>query len=127
MGKLFLSSLPPQKRAHMLRAVRLDRYTEHTITDVAAFEEELAKIRTAGVATDNQEFLAGVVCVAVPVRSTGGRIAAALAVSALLARMSLKPALACVPLLRAAAAERLAQTIGDPKAGDKIRSRKAAC
>jgi hypothetical protein len=69
MGKLFLSTLPAPRRALMLRSIPLYRYTENTITDVGRLEEELEKIRSMEVSTDDQEFLAGVVCVAVPVHA----------------------------------------------------------
>ncbi len=36
MGKLFLSMLPPRKRAALIRALPLQRYTESTMTDAAA-------------------------------------------------------------------------------------------
>jgi len=117
MGKLFLSLLPAEKRALLLRSIPLYRYTEKTITDVARLEEELETIRSTYISTDNQEFLAGVVCVAVPVRGPSGQPVAALAVSAPLARMSLQQGLRDVPLLQAAA-ERLAATI-DPEKSDQ--------
>jgi DNA-binding IclR family transcriptional regulator len=110
MGKLFLSQLPEKKRALLLRSIPLYRYTENTTTEVAQLEAELEKIRTTEISTDNQEFLAGVVCVAVPVRSAGGQPVAALAISAPLARMSLEQGLHHVPLLQAAA-DRLTATI----------------
>jgi IclR family acetate operon transcriptional repressor len=103
MGKLFLSLLPAHKRALMLRSVPLYRYTERTITDVDRLQEELERIRSAGVSTDDQEFLTGVVCVAVPVLGPKKQPVAALAVSAPLARMSLQQGVAHIPLLRAAA------------------------
>jgi IclR family acetate operon transcriptional repressor len=103
MGKLFLSLLPAQKRALMLRSIPLYRYTERTITDVDRLQEELERIRSAGVSTDDQEFLTGVVCVAVPVLGPKKQPVAALAVSAPLARMSLQQGVAHIPLLRAAA------------------------
>jgi IclR family transcriptional regulator, acetate operon repressor len=112
MGKLFLSQLPAQKRALLLRSIPLYRYTENTITDAIRLETELEKIRSMEVSIDNQEFLAGVVCVAVPVRAPSGRSVAALAVSAPLARMSLQEGLQHVPLLQTAA-ERLAATIDE--------------
>jgi DNA-binding IclR family transcriptional regulator len=112
MGKLFLSQLPAQKRALLLRSIPLYRYTENTITEVAELETELDAIRATGISTDNQEFLAGVVCVAVPVRSPGGQRVAALAISAPLARMSLELALQHVPLLQATA-DRLTATIDE--------------
>ncbi len=114
MGKLFLSFLPPEQRRRLLTAAPLHHYTEHTITDPALLERELDKIRATEVSTDNQEFLAGVVCVAVPVRAPNGSVAAGLAVSAPLARMALKKAMQCVPLLRKAA-EKMADALwGEP-------------
>jgi len=112
MGKLFLSLMPAKKCALLLRSMPLYRYTENTITDAARLEAELENIRSAGVSTDNQEFLAGVVCVAVPVRDTNKQPVAALAVSAPLARMTLQQGLQHVPLLQAAA-EQLTVTIDE--------------
>lgn len=114
MGKLFLSLLPAQKRALVLRSMPLYRYTENTLTDLARLETELERIRASGVSCDNQEFLAGVVCVAVPVHAPSGQAVAAIAVSAPLARMTVQQGLQHVPLLKAAA-ERLAATIDDEK------------
>jgi DNA-binding IclR family transcriptional regulator len=110
MGKLFLSALPAQKRALLLRSIPLYRYTENTITDVGRLESELDKIHASEVSTDNQEFIAGVVCVAVPVRDANKQAVAALAVSAPLARMSMQQGLQHVALLQAAA-EQLTVTI----------------
>lgn len=103
MGKLFLSFLGSEQRRRLLTASPLHHYTEHTLTDPVRLEAEFEGIRAAEVSTDNQEFLAGVVCVAVPVRAPSGMVSAALAVSAPVARMSLKRALQFVPMLRAAA------------------------
>lgn len=124
MGKLFLSLLPKQKRAVLLRAMPLYRYTDNTITDLKAFDAELDRIRATGVSTDNQEFLAGVVCVAVSVSTASGQPAAALAVSAPTARMSLQRALEYVPSLRAAA-DRLAETIVGTEGISGSRGRKS--
>ena len=112
MGKLFLSLMPVKKCALLLRSIPLYRYTENTITDAARLEAELENIRSAEVSTDNQEFLAGVVCVAVPVRDNNKQPVAALAVSAPLARMTLQQGLQHVPLLQAAA-EQLTLTIDE--------------
>lgn len=123
MGKLFLSFLEPAQRKKLLTTMPLHHYTEHTITDPVQLELELEQIRATEVSTDNQEFLAGVVCVAVPVRAPNGSVAAGLAVSAPLARMSLKRAIQCVPLLRAAA-EQMAETFGEPRETSADRKRK---
>jgi DNA-binding IclR family transcriptional regulator len=119
MGKLFLSLLPAPKRALMLRSIPLYRYTENTFTDVGRLEEELEKIHVSGVSVDDQEFLAGVVCVAVPVHGPRKQPVAALAISAPLARMSLQQAITHIPLLQAAA-KQLAATLDDDKStGEK--------
>lgn len=104
MGKLFLSFMTVGQRERFLNATPLHAYTENTITDPLQIELNLTQIREDEVSIDNQEFLAGVVCVAVPVRGPGGDIAASIAVSAPAARMSLTRAAQCIPLLRAAAA-----------------------
>ncbi len=118
MGKLFLSVLPASRRATVLRSIPLYRYTENTLTDVARLETELERIRATEISTDDQEFLAGVVCVAVPVRGPSGQVVAAIAVSAPLARMSMQQGLQHVPLLQAAA-QRMAATIDGYKSGGK--------
>ncbi|WJR75874.1 IclR family transcriptional regulator [Bradyrhizobium sp. NP1] len=112
MGKLFLSWLPKQRRDVLLRSIPILRYTENTITDIARLEADLEKIRASEVSIDNQEFLAGVVCVAVPVRDQNGHRVAALAISAPLARMSIERGLQHVPLMQKAA-EELTATIDD--------------
>jgi IclR family acetate operon transcriptional repressor len=114
MGKLFLSLLPAPKRALILRSIPLYRYTENTFTEVGRLEEELEKIHEAGVSVDDQEFLAGVVCVAVPVLGPRKQPVAALAISAPLARMTLQQGITHIPLLQAAA-KQLTATIDDDK------------
>ena len=116
MGKLFLSFLNSDERQRLLTTGPLHTYTENTITDPMRLEEELARIRDTSVSTDNQEFLAGVVCVAVPIRSPNGTVVAGLAVSAPAARMSLNRGLQHVPLLRSAA-KKIEATLADHKIG----------
>jgi DNA-binding IclR family transcriptional regulator len=120
MGKLFLSMLPPRKRAELIRALPLQRYTESTMTDAARLDRELDKIRALEISTDNQEFLAGVVCVAVPVYGRNGQPVAAVAISAPLARMTLEQGLRHVALLQDAS-KRLSATLDDEAGSDRTR------
>ncbi len=62
------------------------------------------------ISTDNEEYLTGICCLAVPVRDTDGRLVAALAVHAPSARMRLDQAKEFLPLLRQSA-DAIAQTI----------------
>jgi len=117
MGKLFLSLFPPRKRALLLESIELHRYTDNTITDPARFEDEMQKIKRSGVSIDNQEFLAGVVCIAVPVRGPSSQTVGAIAVSAPVARMTMEKAVQQVPLMQTAAA-RLSSTIAETGRGE---------
>jgi IclR family acetate operon transcriptional repressor len=103
-GKLLLALLPAARRRRLVAALALTRYTDNTIVDARRLEAELARVRRERLAVDNEEYLAGLVCVAVPVTGAHGRVAACVAVQAPAARMPLAVALDHVPALRHAAA-----------------------
>jgi DNA-binding IclR family transcriptional regulator len=103
VGKLLLSVQPRRRRDELIRATPLARYTENTITDPEKLNAELETIRKRGYSIDNQEFLAGVVCLAVPVRDRKDVICAGIAISAPHARMSAKEAIKHLPALFEAA------------------------
>jgi DNA-binding IclR family transcriptional regulator len=111
MGKLLLATLPRRRRDALIAASVLSRYTEHTITEAAGLHRELELIRKQGYSVDNQEFLAGVVCLAVPVSDHKGGVCAAIATSAPEARMSAVEVMRHLPALRSAA-EDMARLIG---------------
>ncbi len=113
MGKLLLSFLPAERRRRLIATIELHAYTSQTITDPALLEEEFRRIRESEVSVDNQEFLAGVVCIAVPVRAPNGQVAASLAISAPTARMPLQKALSFAPRMRMAA-QQIAETFNEP-------------
>jgi DNA-binding IclR family transcriptional regulator len=107
-GKLLIASLPAEQRAALLASMPLARFTEHTLTDRNLMEKELDRISAAGYALDNEEYVAGVACVAVPVRVNGETVAA-VAVHAATARLPLRMAIELVPRL-GDAAQRIAAT-----------------
>ena len=112
-GKLFLALMRPAKRDPLLRQMPLERLTENTITDTSDFLKELTEIRRNGYALDREEFLSGLVCLAVPIFQKNGRsraCVAALAIQAPVARMSHSEMLTKLPILRSAA-EMLAATL----------------
>lgn len=112
-GKLFLALMPPAKRDLVLRAMPLQPHTANTLTTEAALSTELAAIRRDGYALDREEFLAGLVCLAVPIFQQKGRLrscVAALAIQAPVTRMSDADLLTKLPVLQKAAAE-LAATL----------------
>jgi IclR family transcriptional regulator, acetate operon repressor len=103
-GKLLLAFLPKASRERLMGHLALAAYTGTTITDAKRLAAQLARIRADRYATDNEEFHAGLVCVAVPVVDARKRASAAVAVHAPVSRMPLPRALQFLPQLRRAAA-----------------------
>ncbi|MBX2826164.1 MAG: IclR family transcriptional regulator [Gammaproteobacteria bacterium] len=77
-GKMFLSSLASARRQRILSNITLDGYTENTLTDVTALEQELESTRLRGYSTDNQEYIDGMVALAVAVTDQNDRLFATL-------------------------------------------------
>jgi DNA-binding IclR family transcriptional regulator len=104
IGKMFLSRMPRPQRDALIRDVVLQRFTDNTITDPDALTVALERIRAEDAAIDDQEYLVGVVCVAVPVLGPRRKLLAAVAASAPVARLPVDKARAQIPILRDAAA-----------------------
>lgn len=103
-GKLFLAQMPEAERRRLLAATPLAAFTPATLTKPAALQAELERIARQGHALDREEFLPGLVCVAVPVPpAQGERAALCLAVQAPAMRMPADRAAQVLPALRRAA------------------------
>ncbi len=109
-GKLFLSAMPKRSRERAIRLVPLVRHTVHTLIDPAKLLCELDDVRTRGYATENEEYLAGICCIAVPVRDEDSRVVAALSVHAPVTRTRPDQMVEFLPLMRECA-DAIAQTI----------------
>ena len=105
IGKLFLALAPSPRRRRLLQSLELRQFTESTITESAKLDTELRQIRKEQVSFDRQEYLVGVVCMAVPVLGKNGEMLAALAIQAPEARMNVQNARRHLPALRHAAGE----------------------
>lgn len=102
-GKCFMASLPPKARARFVAALTLDRRTATTHTNPTALLDELAQIARRGYSLDDEEFVDGMVAIAVPVTDATGRFVAALAFHAPTQRIRLDDAIAQKDLLLATA------------------------
>lgn len=109
-GKIFLAHMAKAQRDALLENLSLEPYTPSTITSRKVLEAELRKIAEQDYSIDDQEFLLGLIAVAVPIRDGDGNVVAALACHAPLARMSIADARKLLPRLRAAA-KKLSATI----------------
>lgn len=114
IGKLLLSQLPDDELLSIIKSVSLNRYTSRTLTNPAQLQTALQEIRHTQVGVDNEEFMDGVVCVAVPVTMSSGRTLGAIAISAPEARMTLERSLKYVPIMRDIAS-RFAETYAPDK------------
>jgi DNA-binding IclR family transcriptional regulator len=70
-GKVFLASMEEDQAIGIIRAKELSRYTKNTITDPEQYLEEIRRVRQAGYATDDEEYIMGVRAVAAPIRGEG--------------------------------------------------------
>jgi IclR family acetate operon transcriptional repressor len=84
LGKVLLAF------ANAPAAEHLNSFTIRTITDHAALQGHLERVRKQGYAIDDEEFDAGVRCIAVPVCDYRDRCVAAIGVSGPTSRMSLE-------------------------------------
>lgn len=88
-GKTFLASLEPKKREAMVASLQLAKMTPHTLDTRDVLLEELKTIRKQGYALDREEFMEGMIAIAVPVTDPHGRYLAGLAYHGPVQRMSL--------------------------------------
>lgn len=114
-GKLFLSQMPRRTRERLYAAAPFERFTEHTVVEPERLEAELETIRAKGVALNNQEYMVGLVGIAVPVPDPAQpeQAAAALAIHAPEPRLNATDIQRHIPALRASAA-RLSETLREP-------------
>lgn len=104
-GKVFLAQMSTAQRVRLLQAAPLERCTPATLTDPKALDKELAAVRRQHYGLDREEFLPGLVCVAVPVPTAdaNGRSSLCVALQAPAMRLPIAKALQWLPELQAAA------------------------
>jgi IclR family transcriptional regulator, acetate operon repressor len=103
-GKVLLAQMPSVQRRRLLAHAPLDKYTPRTITQLSKFEAEIQRVQRQGYAVDNEEFLPGLVCVAVRVPNAAGNSNLCVAMQAPTMRLSLAKAIDLLPALQRAAA-----------------------
>src|SRR5206468_6378485 len=104
-GKIFLAQMSREKRRRLLAHAPLERCTPNTITDIDRLEREVRRVERDGVAIDDEEFLPGLVCVAVLVPPPAGAASnLCVALQAPASRISAAGAKKLLPVLQRAAA-----------------------
>ena len=82
MGKAMLAYMPEEEVDWYLNNTKLKKITDHTITSKEAFKKELEQVRIEGVGYDREESIPGLICVASPIFSAGGKIEGAIGTTA---------------------------------------------
>jgi IclR family transcriptional regulator, acetate operon repressor len=116
-GKVLLAQMTPAQRHRLLAHAPLQRYTDHTITELDRFEAEMKRVRRDGYAFDDEEFLPGLLCVAVRVPAASGRSNLCVAVQAPVLRLTPDKAMQLLPAL-----QRAARALGDIEAEPGVRA-----
>jgi IclR family KDG regulon transcriptional repressor len=88
VGKSIAAYLPEEELQQHLTRHGMPPMTSTTITALEQLEQELARVRSEGVAADNEENTPGIICCGGPIFSSAPRPIAALSVSGPTVRMS---------------------------------------
>ena len=102
-GKLLLAQMTPAQRHRLLANAPLEPFTPKTLVDLDALEDEIKRVKRQGFALDNEEFLPGLLCIAVLVPGASGRSNLCVAAQAPIMRMTPDKALQMLPALQRAA------------------------
>ena len=70
-GKVFLAYMDEDRAIEIIGTKELPSYTKNTITDPEKYLEEIRRVRQSGYATDDEEYILGVMAVAAPIRGEG--------------------------------------------------------
>ena len=104
-GKMYLATLQPRHFERYLMAVSLEAFGPNTLVDPRELSREIKAIRTKGYSTDNEEFMEGMVAIAVPIHDDQGRLLSTLSVHAPIQRVSVNDLRGHLQLLRGASTQ----------------------
>lgn len=104
-GKMYLSSLPDAHLRRYAGAEVLMANTPNTISSASALIEEVAAVRSDDFAVDREEFMEGMIAIAVPIRDAQKRIVSTLSFHAPTQRYSIEKALTFLPSMYGASRE----------------------
>jgi DNA-binding IclR family transcriptional regulator len=113
-GKLFLSTYGDRALDTVLASLDLTPEGPNSASTPAILRQRLDQVREAGYSWDNEEFMAGMIAFAVPIRDPRGRFIAALAFHAPVQRISFESGRQHVATLLDGAARLEALFFSDP-------------
>jgi len=90
VGKAMMAYLPEDELVRVIAQQSFHRFTDETLTSDVSLREELQAIQKRGYAFDREEHELGIICIAMPILTDGGRVLGALSVTGTTVRLSLK-------------------------------------
>ncbi|MFT7059227.1 MAG: DNA-binding IclR family transcriptional regulator, partial [Pseudorhodobacter sp.] len=112
VGKVMLAHLPKDMLEQALQRQSFHRFTEHTLASRESLLAELSAIRERGYGFDREEHEPGIICIAAPILTDGGKVIGALSVTSTTSRLTLNDLEALAPKLHETA-ERIASATRD--------------
>ncbi|MEH7127871.1 IclR family transcriptional regulator [Neobacillus drentensis] len=82
VGKAILAHLNESDANRILSSIKLESFTEHTITNIEKIKELFHSIREQGYAVDDEEIELGLKCVAAPIFNHQGNVVASISCAA---------------------------------------------
>lgn len=111
IGKAIIAFLESDMQQALTSRLSFKRYTDRTIVNVEALQQELLRIRAQGYARDDGEHEAEIRCIAAPIVNYMGHSVAGISVSAPAYRLTPEGIEAWIPLVKEAVARVSALTV----------------
>jgi len=102
-GKLFLSQLEDAPRERLIGSLDMRSLTSKTITSASELSTQIKEIRQQGFSLELEEFIVGLIAIAVPVRDRDGHVCAAIAMHCPTSHVDEEQILSKLPAMQAAA------------------------
>ncbi len=109
-GKCFLASLPAKQEQNLVENLKFKAMTAQTHVSADTLLEELSAVRKQKYSLDREEFLDGMIALAVPVTDANGRFVASIAMHGPTQRLSIDLLVSQVDLIQNAA-KRLSKSL----------------
>jgi len=114
LGKALLAFQPAEQCERLIKSLRFETFTPHTVTSAFELDRELNPIRQSGFAVDNEESVVGLRCIAAPVLDTRGVAVAAISVSGPTSRITPQKTPMLGEAVKVAAREVSARMVNQP-------------
>jgi len=113
LGKAILAFLPPEQRELLVKSLRFQAFTPHTVTSPEQLNRELNAIHRSAYAVDNEESVLGLRCIAAPIVDKKGIAVAAISISGPTSRITTQKTASLGNVVKATARE-IALRISSP-------------